>query len=126
MDKIKEHASETIVSGLGRQTATKDQAAITEDIANGGGIGEIYGLGEAGLFDEFFFFLREIGVMSLFAGLEPSKVRQRSSNVKFSAVILIYLMRIVSGLRFFWHIEPVESTAQCQGRGKVRKDKAPE
>jgi hypothetical protein len=41
MDKIQEHASDTIVSGLGWQTATKDQAAITEDIAHGGDIGEI-------------------------------------------------------------------------------------
>ncbi len=85
MDKIQEHASETIVSGLGWQTATKDQTAITEDIANGGDIGEIYGLGEAGLFDDLFFFLSEIGAMSLFAGLEPSKVRQRSSNVKIAS-----------------------------------------
>jgi hypothetical protein len=32
--------------------------------------------------------------------------------VKFSAVILIYLMRIVAGLRFFWHIDPVILSSQ--------------
>jgi hypothetical protein len=55
---------------------------------------------------EFFYFLDEFGIMDLFLGLDPQHT-QRSSNVTFPAVILIYVMRIVAGLAFFWHIHPV-------------------
>ena len=44
--------------------------------------------------------------MDLFLGLDPHHT-QRSSNITFPAVILIYVMRIVAGLAFFWHIHPV-------------------
>ena len=41
-----------------------------------------------------------------FSTLDPHHT-QRSSNITFPAVILIYVMRIVAGLAFFWHIHPV-------------------
>jgi len=99
-------ASQRIAERLTWCTASRDQAGIAKDLAEGKEISEVYGLGEAGLFDEYFYFLEELGVMDLFMGLDPQK-GQRTSNVKFPAVILIYLMRIVAGLAFFWHIDPV-------------------
>jgi hypothetical protein len=101
-----EKASKKIVERLSWCTAHRDQAGIAKDLADGKDISEVYGLGEAGLFDEFFYFLEHLGVMSLFEKLDPN-VTGRESNVKFPAVILIYLMRIVAGLSFFWHIHPV-------------------
>lgn len=105
MDLIK-RASQKIAERLTWCTAHKDQAGIAKDLADGKDISEVYGLGEAGLFDEFFYFLDQFGIMELFRKLDP-KITQRESNVKFPAVILIYLMRIVAGLSFFWHIHPV-------------------
>jgi hypothetical protein len=99
-------ASRRIAERLTWCTASRDQARIAKDLAEGKEISEVYGLGEAGLFDEFFYFLEELGIMNLFMVLDPGKT-QRTSNVKFAAVILIYLMRIVAGLAFFWHIDPV-------------------
>ena len=104
-------ASEKITERLAWCTACRDQAGITQDLAEGKEISEVYGLGEAGLFDEFFCFLEELGIMPLFMRLDPGKT-ERASNVKFPAVILIYLMRIVAGLRFFWHIDPVILSSQ--------------
>lgn len=104
--KLIADASQKIVERLTWCTAAKDQAGIASDLANKKEISEVYGLGEAGLFDEFFCFLEELGIMKLFEELDPGG-RDRSSNVRFTAVILIYLMRIVAGLRFFWHIGPV-------------------
>lgn len=109
--KLITQASEKITQRLAWCTACRDQAGITKDLAEGKEISEVYGLGEAGLFDEFFYFLEELGIMQLFMGLDPGKA-QRASNVKFPAVILIYLMRIVAGLRFFWHIDPVILSSQ--------------
>jgi hypothetical protein len=104
-------ASQRIAERLTWCTASRDQAGIAKDLAEGKEISEVYGLGEAGLFDEYFHFLEELGVMDLFMGLDPQK-GQRTSNVKFPAVILIYLMRIVAGLAFFRHIDPVVLCSQ--------------
>jgi hypothetical protein len=99
-------ASQKIAERLTWCTAHRDQAGIAKDLAEGKDISEVYGLGEAGLFDEFFYFLDQFGIMELFTKLDP-KITKRESSVKFPAVILIYLMRIVAGLSFFWHIHPV-------------------
>jgi len=99
-------ASENIMERLAWHTAVKDQSGIAKDLADGKEIEEVYGLGDAGLFDEFFSFLSQLGIKDLFMKLEP-KTKQRNSKVEFSSVILIYLMRIVSGLSFFYHIGPV-------------------
>ena len=105
MDVIK-RASQRIAERLTWCTAHRDQAGIARDLAEGKDISEVYGLGEAGLFDEFFYFLHQFGIMDLFLDLDPNHT-QRTSNVTFPAVILIYLMRIVAGLAFFWHVAPV-------------------
>lgn len=99
-------ASQKIADRLTWHTANRDQAGIAKDLADGKDIPEVYGLGEAGLFDEFFCFLDQFGFKDLFMGLDP-KSKKRESKVPFMAVIFIYLMRIVAGLKFFWHIDPV-------------------
>lgn len=108
---LTDDASQKIAERLTWCTASRDQTGIASDLAERKEISEVYGLGEAGLFDEFFYFLEELGIMKLLMGLDPGG-RERSSNVNFSAVILIYLMRIVAGLRFFWHIDPVILSSQ--------------
>ena len=105
MDLIK-RASQRIAERLTWCIAHRDQAGIAKDLAEGKDISEVYGLGEAGLFDEFFYFLDQFGIMDLFLGLDPHHTK-RSSNITFPAVILIYVMRVVAGLAFFWHIHPV-------------------
>lgn len=103
---LKTDASQRTAERLVWFTARKDQSGIAKGIADGKDLDELYGLGDADLYDEFFGFLEELGVFNLFAKLEP-KLGERTSNVSFHAVLLIYLMRIVSGLPFFWHIQSV-------------------
>jgi len=105
MKNVQIKAAETTVERLSWCTAKRDQAGITEDLASGKDIPEVYGLGEAGLFDEFFYFLDQHGISDLFGALEPGK--ERNSNVSFRASLLIYFMRITAGLSFFRHILPV-------------------
>jgi len=104
-------ASQNVANRLVWQTAHKDQAGISRELASGKEIPEVYGLGEAGLFDEFFFFLDNFGISELFKGLDPD-LKKRQSNVNFHTVLLIYMMRIVSGVSYFWHIEPVLLASQ--------------
>ncbi len=103
---IKSNASQNIVNRLVWHTTLKDQAGIASDLASGKDIPEVYGLGDAGLFDEFFCFLSELKISNLFSNLAPKLPEKRQSNITFHTVMLIYLMRIVSGLSFFWHIGP--------------------
>ena len=106
MDVIK-NASETIFKRLAWLTAKRDQAGIADKLANEQEVDEIYGLGDAGLFDEFFHFLREFGIMKILEQLAPRRHRKRQIPIPFSAIMLIYLMRIVAGLKFFYHTGPV-------------------
>ena len=100
-------ASETIFTRLAWQTAKRDQAGIAKELANEQEIHEIYGLGDAGLFDEFFCFLHELGIMKILEQLSPQGRCKRQSPVPFSAILLIYLMRMIAGLQFFYHCGPV-------------------
>ena len=132
-------AAQNIANRLTWHTASRDQAGIASDLADGKDIPEVYGLGEAGLFDEFFYFLECFGFNDLLAGLDP-KSKKRESSVPFMAIIYVYLMRIVAGLKFFYHIDPVILHSQslmrlvgfngrdiregtCQ-RGKKKEDSA--
>ncbi|MCP4720567.1 MAG: transposase, partial [Desulfobacteraceae bacterium] len=99
-------ASDKIVERLTWHTAHRDQAGIAQGLADGKDIPEVYGLGEASLFDEFFYFLEQFGIKDLLIGIDP-KSKKRNSKIPFAPIILIYMMRIVAGLRFFWHIGPV-------------------
>lgn len=103
---IIENATQNIFNRLAWNTAKRDQAGVASELAEGRDVHEIYGLGEAGLFDEFFYFLDEFGIKDLFNKLKPRR-RGRESPISFHAVILIYFMRIVAGLAFFSHIEMV-------------------
>lgn len=105
MNIIKD-ASQKIADRLTWHTANRDQAGIARDLADGKDIPEVYGLGEAGLFDEFFYFLEHFGFADLFSGLDP-RDNSRKSPIPFLRIVFIYLMRIVAGLKFFWHIDPV-------------------
>lgn len=87
-------------------TARKDQSGIAKGIADGKDLEEIYGLGDAEMFDEFFCFFDEFGISKLFSKMDP-KIGKRGSNVSFHAALLIYLMRIVCGLPFYWNIKSV-------------------
>jgi hypothetical protein len=105
-DELRARASETILERLTWSVATRDQPGIAQSLADGDDISEIYGLGEATVVDEFFCFLDELEITELFPALDPHRT-QRASNVNFHATLLIYILRVVAGLAFFWHIGPV-------------------
>ncbi len=106
-------ASEKIAERLTWHTGQRDQAGIAKELSEDQDIQEVYGLGDAGLFDDFFYFLRELGFMKILEQLTPRNHRERQSPVHFSTVLLIYLMRMIAGLKFFYHIEPVLLQSQA-------------
>ena len=85
------------------RTATKDQTGVAATLANKQVVHEVYGLGDAGLLDIFFCFLRELDIMQILEQLEP-KIGggKRKILVPFPGILLSYLMRLVAGIRFFF------------------------
>jgi hypothetical protein len=82
--KIIKKASETIYNRLMWRTATKDQAGVAETLANKQVVHEVYGLGDGGLLDMFFCFLRELDIMQILEELEPKTgIGKRKSPVPF-------------------------------------------
>jgi hypothetical protein len=71
-----------------------------------------HALAETMIKAEFFYFLDHFGFTNLFMELEP-KSKQRNSPIPFMRIIFIYMMRIVAGLQFFWHTEPVILRSQA-------------
>lgn len=105
MDLISD-ASQNITERLVWHTALKDQAGIAKDMADGKDIEEIYGLGDAALFDEFFSFLSHFGITDLALKLKP-KIKKRETETNFRTVFSIYVMRIIAGCPYFGNIKPV-------------------
>ncbi|MCP4097389.1 MAG: hypothetical protein GY748_14215 [Planctomycetaceae bacterium] len=62
---IKEKASKIIAKRLCWNIATRNQAEVAKKLADNQTADEVFGLGDAGLFDMFFHFLRELGFMEL-------------------------------------------------------------
>jgi len=98
--------SRNITERLVWHTALKDQAGIAKDMADGKDIEEVYGLGDAALFDEFFSFLSHFGITDLAFKLKP-KIKKRETETNFLTVFSIYVMRIIAGCPYFWNIKPV-------------------
>jgi hypothetical protein len=73
-------AAEKIADRLSWHTASRDQAGIAKDIADGKDIKEVYGLGEAGLFDEFFCSIRP---EKAFSAPGPEKQKKRKPGLFF-------------------------------------------
>ena len=72
------------------RTAIKDQAGVVETLANKKVVHEVYGLGNTGLLDIFFCFLRELDIMQILKQLDPKIGRgKRKSPVTFSGILLI-------------------------------------
>ena len=73
-------AAKNIADRLAWHTAERDQAGIAQELADGEDIPEVYGLGEAALFDEFFYFLDHFSFKDLFAGIDP-KTKTRNQDM---------------------------------------------
>lgn len=59
-------------------------------LAEGKEISEVYGLRVAGLFDEFFYFLEELGSTNLLMGLDPGRAKRSSKRdilLKYGALL---------------------------------------
>jgi hypothetical protein len=85
-DDLVRQAGHAVVERLSWHTASRDQAGLARELADGKDISEIYPLGDATLVDEFLFFLEKIGVTALLPALDPHRT-QRATNVSFLSAL---------------------------------------
>jgi hypothetical protein len=81
----------------GWQTATRDDAHVAQALHSQRAMDRVYALNEAAFFDEFFQYLREIGVWPLLEDLD-SQTRLRETY-PFIQFVLFILMRGVAGVQ---------------------------
>jgi Transposase DDE domain len=84
-----------VIERLSWQLAWRDDARVAQGIYAGEAIEEMHELSEAGLLDEFFVFLEDVGVMALLEELElPGVERVLVPTVQF---VLLYLLKVLFG-----------------------------
>jgi hypothetical protein len=81
---------------LGWQYAVRDDRAVAHALHEGKEIDGIHELSEAGLLDEFFVYLKEIGIMKIIEGLRLEKVQR--VLVPATQFILLYMLKILFGV----------------------------
>ncbi|MBI4730128.1 MAG: hypothetical protein HY775_11650 [Acidobacteria bacterium] len=87
------------VAGWG--TATRDDGKVAEELYRTRSVDSVYGLNEAAFFDEFFAYLREIGVWPLLEQLDPGQ--RTGESYPFIKFALFTLMRGAwAGWRACW------------------------
>ena len=80
---------------LSWQLAYRDDKRVAQALYDGEEIEEMHELSEAGLLDEFFAFLEEVGMMALLEGMQlPGVQRVLIPTVQF---VLLYLLKVLFG-----------------------------
>ncbi len=84
-----------VMERLNWQLAWRDDGRVAQALYTGEEIEEMHELSEAGLLDEFFGFLEEIGMMAVLEGVElPGVQRVLVPTVQF---VLLYLLKVLFG-----------------------------
>jgi len=84
-----------VLERLSWQWANRDDAQVAQALYAGEEVEEIHELSEAGLLDEFFVFLQEIGMMAVLEQMDlPGVQRVLIPTVQF---VLLYLLKVLFG-----------------------------
>lgn len=81
----------------GWQTAKRADAAVAEELRRTRSMDRVSSLGEAAFFDEFFAYIREIGLWPELEALDPGNRRQ--PLLPFIQFVLLTIMRCVGGVQ---------------------------
>jgi hypothetical protein len=84
-----------VMERLSWQLASRDDAQVAQALYAGAEIEEMHELSEAGLLDEFFVFLEDVGMMQVFEQMRlPGVQRVLVPTVQF---VLLYLLKVLFG-----------------------------
>src|SRR5579864_9053117 len=90
-----ENEPSTVMARLSWQLALRDDAQVAQALYAGEEIEEMHELSEAGLLDEFFVFVQEIGMLAVLEEMKlPGVRRVMVPTVQF---VLLYLLKVLFG-----------------------------
>ena len=92
----KEELQTRLAELSGWQTATRDDALMAEELYEKRAMDRVYALNEAAFFDEFFHYLKDIGVWPFLEGLDPET--RTGPLYPFIRFVLVTIMRCVGGV----------------------------
>ncbi len=94
-EQIEERESSVVQERLSWKLAERDDERVAKGLYTGEEIDELHQLSEAGLLDEFFVYLKEIGMLSAFEQVTLSEVKRvLVPTVQF---VLLYMLRVLFG-----------------------------
>ncbi len=94
-DSEKTSESSAVLERLSWQWASRDDAQVAQALYTGEEVEEIHELSEAGVLDEFFVFLQEIGMMGVLEQMDlPGVQRVLIPTVQF---VLLYVLKVLFG-----------------------------
>jgi hypothetical protein len=94
-EQAEERESSAVQERLNWKLAVRDDERVAKGLYAGEEIDEMHQLGEAGLLDEFFVYLKEIGMLSAFEQVTlPEVKRVLVPTVQF---VLLYMLRVLFG-----------------------------
>lgn len=93
----RDQLQETLCNRLFWHTAERDDAKVADHLYHRREMDVVYAMDEATLFDSFFNYLQEIKVFPDLEQLNPQK--QRSKNVPFFQIVLVFLMKVVGSIK---------------------------
>lgn len=93
----KNTAQDRLVNVLYWQQAERNDRTVAEAVYTRKELDAIYGMEETGLLDDFFYYLREIGVLGLIEKLRPRGVKRVMVPVVY--FVVLYMLKVLFGIR---------------------------
>src|ERR1700736_2226435 len=95
VEKAEESPTSVVQERLNWRLAQRDDRRVAQGLYVGEEIEEMHELSDAGLLDEFFVFLEELGMMEAFEQMRlPGAKRMLVPTVQF---VLLYLLKVLFG-----------------------------
>src|SRR5947209_19955309 len=97
-EKPTEHPSEetsVVQERLNWRVAWRDDAKVAQALYDGETIEEMHHLSDAGLLDEFFVFLKDVGMLEAFEQVSQSEVKR--TLVPTVQFVLLYFLKVLLG-----------------------------
>ncbi len=95
VEKAREGETSVVQERLNWKLAQRDDARVAQGLYTGEEIEEMHELSDAGLLDEFFAFLEEVGMMQVFEEIVlPEVKRMLLPTIQF---VLLYLLKVLVG-----------------------------
>lgn len=88
---------ERLLEELGYRLCTRDERVVLDSLRETGEVDSMYGLETASVVDEFFCFMKELGLWDELDALKPAE--QQRKMLPLAPMVLLYFLKTMSGIK---------------------------